>query len=119
MRRVWWIGFALLLIGPLLVAVAAGAQADLTGVIDIHAHSDPDSMPRSIDAIDLAKLAKQRGMRGLVLKNHYEPTASLASNEVDRLFDLIAELKSRGISIVYISHRLEEVVAELVGSPEG
>jgi hypothetical protein len=35
-------------------------------------------MPRSIDAIDLAKLAKQRGMRGLVLKNHYESTAALA-----------------------------------------
>jgi len=31
-------------------------------------HVDPDSMPRSIDAIDLARLAKQRGMRGLVLK---------------------------------------------------
>ncbi len=77
MRRVW-IGFALLLIGPLLFAAPARAQADLTGVIDIHAHSDPDSMPRSIDAIDLAKLAKQRGMRGLVLKNHYESTAALA-----------------------------------------
>src|ERR1700736_4641999 len=50
----------------------------LTGVIDIHAHHDPDSVPRSIDAIDLAKLAKSRGIRGLVLKNHYEPTASLA-----------------------------------------
>ena len=35
-------------------------------------------MPRSIDAIDLARLAKERGMRGLVLKNHYESTASLA-----------------------------------------
>jgi len=78
MRRVWWIGFALLLIGPVLFAAPARAQADLTGVIDIHAHSDPDSMPRSIDAIDLAKLAKQRGMRGLVLKNHYESTAALA-----------------------------------------
>jgi hypothetical protein len=41
-------------------------------------HSAPDSTPRSIDAIDLARLAKARGMRGLVLKNHYEPTASLA-----------------------------------------
>src|SRR5579859_6919113 len=50
----------------------------LTGVIDIHAHHAPDSVPRSIDAIDLAKLARSRGMRGLVLKNHYEPTASLA-----------------------------------------
>ena len=35
-------------------------------------------MPRSIDAIDLARLAKARGMRGLVLKNHYESTAALA-----------------------------------------
>jgi hypothetical protein len=57
---------------------AASAFAQLNGVIDIHAHSDPDSVPRSIDAVDLAKLAQSRGMRGLVLKNHYEPTASLA-----------------------------------------
>ena len=35
----------------------------LTGVIDVHAHCAPDSMARSIDAIDLAKLAKARGMR--------------------------------------------------------
>jgi hypothetical protein len=61
-----------------LLALAAHGQADLTGVIDFHVHSAPDSTPRSIDAIDLAKLAKQRGMRGLVLKNHYESTAALA-----------------------------------------
>ena len=54
------------------------AAQSLTGVIDIHVHSGPDSVPRSIDAIDIAKLARSRGMRGLVLKNHYEPTASLA-----------------------------------------
>ncbi len=50
----------------------------LAGVIDIHVHCAPDSMPRKIDAIDLARIAKARGMRGLVFKNHYEPTASLA-----------------------------------------
>jgi hypothetical protein len=61
----------------LLLATGAYAQS-LNGVIDIHAHSDPDSTARSIDAIDLAKLAKARGMRGLVLKNHYESTAALA-----------------------------------------
>ena len=58
---------------------AAFAQENpLAGAIDIHVHAAPDSTPRSIDAIDLARLAKSRGMRGLVLKNHYEPTASLA-----------------------------------------
>src|SRR5580704_12607245 len=60
-----------------LFALSLSAQT-LTGVIDIHVHHDPDSVPRSIDAIDLAKLARSRGMRGLLLKNHYEPTASLA-----------------------------------------
>ncbi|HEX3878378.1 MAG TPA: DUF6282 family protein [Bryobacteraceae bacterium] len=59
-------------------ASAVWAQTQLPGVIDIHAHCDPDSMPRSIDAVDLAKLAKARGMRALVLKNHYESTAALA-----------------------------------------
>src|SRR5947207_6069723 len=51
----------------------------LMGTIDIHVHSDPDDRPRSIDAIDVAKLARARGMRGIVLKNHYDPTAGLAS----------------------------------------
>jgi hypothetical protein len=50
----------------------------LAGVMDIHVHCGPDSMPRTVDAIDVAKLARDEGMRGLVLKNHYEPTASLA-----------------------------------------
>jgi hypothetical protein len=61
-----------------LAAAAAVFGQTLSGVIDIHVHVDPDSVPRSIDAIDLARLAKARGMRGLVLKNHYESTASLA-----------------------------------------
>src|SRR3989454_1739919 len=61
----------------LLFAFSLRAQT-LQGVVDIHVHSDPDSVPRSIDALDIARLAKSRGMRGLLLKNHYEPTASLA-----------------------------------------
>lgn len=61
----------------LLVPALAAGQS-LAGIIDIHVHSGPDSVPRKIDAIDLAKLAKVRGMRGLVLKNHYESTAALA-----------------------------------------
>jgi hypothetical protein len=66
-----------LIAGVVLGAANAPAQT-LNGAIDMHAHSYPDGVPRSIDAIDLAKLAKSRGMRAIVLKNHYEPTASLA-----------------------------------------
>jgi hypothetical protein len=66
----------LLAFGSVMTSLAQ--ENPLAGVIDIHAHCAPDSTPRSIDAIDLARLAKSRGMRGLVLKNHYQPTASLA-----------------------------------------
>ena len=60
-------------------AVNAVAQENLlAGVIDIHVHAAPDSTPRSIDAIGVARMAKARGMRGLVFKSHYEPTASMA-----------------------------------------
>jgi hypothetical protein len=62
----------------LLLALPAHGQSNLAGVIDIHVHSGPDSIERSIDAMDLARLAKTRGIRGLVLKNHYESTAALA-----------------------------------------
>ena len=60
-----------------LLSPIAPAQANpLAGVIDIHAHTAPDSTPRSIDAIDLARLAQSKGMRAIVLKNHFAPTAS-------------------------------------------
>lgn len=45
-----------------------------------------------------------------------EPTAALASVEVEALFNIIKKLKDKGIGIVYISHRLEEldVIADRV-----
>jgi hypothetical protein len=54
-----------------------GARA-LNGAIDIHVHSAPDSTERSVDGLEAAIMARAHGMRGLVLKNHYDPTAPLA-----------------------------------------
>jgi hypothetical protein len=59
-------------------ATASDAARALEGAIDVHVHSYPDDRPRSIDAIDVAKLARARKMRAIVLKNHYDPTAGLA-----------------------------------------
>ena len=71
--------YVAVLLGCGLLASTASAQTKpLDGVIDIHVHVAPDSIPRSIDAIDLARLAQSRGMRAIVIKNHYEPTASTA-----------------------------------------
>ncbi len=38
-----------------------------------------------------------------------EPTAVLTSNEVDKLFSIIKSLRDKGVCIIYISHRLNEV----------
>jgi hypothetical protein len=61
-----------------LAALPLAAQT-LQGVVDLHAHAAPDSTPRSIDYLNLVRLAKKSGFRGLVLKNHYEATASWAA----------------------------------------
>ena len=50
----------------------------LIGAIDVHMHPDPDVYPRQADAFDVVKLARDRGMRGIVLKNHFTETAGLA-----------------------------------------
>jgi hypothetical protein len=49
------------------------------GVIDMHTHTHPDVFGRNIDDVDLARIAKARGMRGIVLKNHISETASRAA----------------------------------------
>ena len=49
------------------------------GAIDFHVHSDPDVFGRSMDDIDVAVLAKRKGMRALVLKNHVTMTADRAT----------------------------------------
>lgn len=38
-----------------------------------------------------------------------EPTTSLTTNETDALFNILRELKKHGITIIYVSHRLEEI----------
>jgi methyl-galactoside transport system ATP-binding protein len=38
-----------------------------------------------------------------------EPTSSLTENEVSHLFDIIRDLRSKGVAIIYISHKMEEI----------
>jgi ribose transport system ATP-binding protein len=85
------------------------AKADeILKVFDLNI--DPAEMVKNISVaymqiVEIAK-ALSHNMRLLVLD---EPTAPLTTNEVDVLFRLARSLKEKGISIIYISHRLEEV----------
>jgi ribose transport system ATP-binding protein len=56
----------------------------------------------------LTEIAKALAQNATVLIMD-EPTASLARHESEALFELIDRLKRRGISIIYISHRMDEV----------
>jgi ribose transport system ATP-binding protein len=56
----------------------------------------------------LVEIAKALGRRARVLVMD-EPTATLTPSEAERLFGLIAQMKAAGTTIVYISHKLDEV----------
>ncbi len=81
---------------------------DLMG--EFHVEIDPD-----VEVGDLSPALQQiveiiriisRPLKVLVLD---EPTASLTVDEVDLLFQIVRTLKERGITIIYISHRMEEI----------
>jgi microsomal dipeptidase-like Zn-dependent dipeptidase len=49
------------------------------GVIDMHVHPDPDVFGRSLTDYELATIARRKGMRGIVIKNHVVTTADRAA----------------------------------------
>ena len=63
-----------------------GVEHLLEGAIDIHIHSAPDVYDRIMNDMQLARHAKEMGMRAILIKNHFAMTAdraSLASEETD------------------------------------
>lgn len=72
----------------------------------IDARRRVESLPRAQQQmVEIAK-AFHTNPKILILD---EPTASLTDSETDTLFDLVAELKSRGVGIIYITHRMNEI----------
>jgi ABC-type sugar transport system ATPase subunit len=55
--------------------------------------------------VEIAR-ALARNVRVLILD---EPTSSLTERETEKLFEIISQLRNRGVGIIYISHRLGEV----------
>lgn len=61
--------------------------------------------PAEQQAIEIAKALYKKAR--IVIMD--EPTASLTAAETDNLFDLICQLRGRGVAVIYISHRLDEI----------
>lgn len=62
----------------------------------------------SVSQQQVVEIAKALSLDASVLIMD-EPTASLTQNEIRRLFDTIRALRDRGMSVIYISHRFEEI----------
>jgi len=72
--------------------------------------ASPDTLVKHLivaekQLVEIAK-ALQRQARLLIMD---EPTATLTPGETERLFALIAQLKADGVTLIYISHKLDEV----------
>lgn len=85
----------------------------LEGAIDLHIHSAPDVYPRILNDIELARQAKEMGMRAIVIKNHFAPTpdrAQLASAEAD--FPVFGGI-ALNLSVGELNHHAVEVALKL------
>lgn len=76
----------------------------------IGARIDPEAEARSLTMPEqqLVEIAKAIGAdaKAVVMD---EPTASLSDREVENLFRVIRDMKTRGVGVVYVSHRLDEL----------
>ena len=73
---------------------------------------DPDRLARGLSIADqqLVEIAKALTASARVIVMD-EPTAALATAEVERLFSIVETLRARGNSVLFVSHRLEEIFA--------
>ena len=71
----------------LFIWLAPGQAQDvnLTGVIDMHVHAGPDSLPRAMNDLEAARRARDAGLRAIVLKNHFTMTADRAALAVEQV----------------------------------
>ncbi len=91
--------------------IAKDLLAQIGAKIDVDAEARSLSMPQQ----QLVEIARALGANAKILILD-EPTASLSEEDTNNLFRVIRDLKAKGVGMIYISHRLEElpVIADRV-----
>jgi ABC-type sugar transport system ATPase subunit len=85
---------------------ARALLAQLDVAVDVDARVDRHSFAER-QLVAIAKTLRRK-CRLLILD---EPTAALETREIERLFAVLTRMRSQGTAIIYVSHRLDEVVA--------
>jgi ABC-type sugar transport system ATPase subunit len=81
---------------------------DVLGELGLVIDVDVPVRTLSVAHQQMIEIAKVLSMNADVLVMD-EPTSSLTDREIERLYDVTLALKQRGVSIIYISHRLDEI----------
>ncbi len=112
MENIWLGRFPVRKIGPLsFVDHRAMHEATTALFQSLGIAIDPARTLRelSVSKVQSVEIAKAVSYRAKVIIMD-EPTSSLTEHEVQHLFRIIRDLKSRGVAMIYISHKMEEIL---------
>lgn len=91
-------------------AMAADARAALDSVgLGIEEYAMVKGLP--VGYMQFVEIAREIDKRGVKLLVFDEPTAVLTESEAEQLLSVMRQIASRGIAIIFITHRLDEVMA--------
>lgn len=83
---------------------------DLLNRFDLNINPDEKVANLSVGQRQMMEIAKANLNKVNILILD-EPTSALTNNEIDKLFMLMKKLRDEGVSMIYISHRMEEIFA--------
>jgi methyl-galactoside transport system ATP-binding protein len=108
-----WVGrFPLVKFGPFEFVDEKKMYNDTKALMDeLEMDIKPETKARdmSVSKLQSMEIAKAVSYNSKVIFMD-EPTSSLTEREVDHLFRIIRNLKAKGVSIIYISHKIEEIL---------
>jgi methyl-galactoside transport system ATP-binding protein len=81
---------------------------ELFNQINIHLDPDTPLSRLSVSQRQMVEIAKAISYDAKIIVLD-EPTSSLTDNEVNTLFDIIGVLKTQGVGVIYISHKMDEI----------
>ena len=100
---------ALGLLSPLGRRAMWAAAAELLQRVGLAHSPDTPVSCLTVGEMQMVEIAKALALRARIIIMD-EPTSSLTAGESQKLFQIIRQLRAEGIAIVYISHRMEEVL---------
>ena len=98
-------------LGPLSVVDQRRQRAEAQALFDsLDIEIDPRSLMRdlSVAQMQLVEIAKAISLSSKIIIMD-EPTSAITYKEVETLFEQIRKLKKRGVGVIYISHKMEEI----------